>query len=81
MSIRVLEGERPISSANFVLGEFELSEIPSTHKGGVKVEVMFEIDVSVFAPEAVKVRMARLTRELVNDIIGQLQFAGCRHGN
>jgi heat shock protein 5 len=42
--IKVLEGERAIANKNRLLGTLELTELPIKHKGGVEIEVTFEIN-------------------------------------
>lgn len=43
--IKVLEGERAIASKNGHIGTLELAGFPPTSKGGLDIEVVFEIDV------------------------------------
>lgn len=42
--IKVLEGERPLSRDNNVLGEFEIEGIPPAPRGVPKIEVTYEIN-------------------------------------
>lgn len=42
--IKVLEGERPLSKDNNVLGEFEIEGIPPAPRGVPKIEVTYEIN-------------------------------------
>ena len=46
VSIRVFQGERPMSSDNKLLGNFELSGIPPAPRGVPQVEVTFDIDAN-----------------------------------
>ncbi|MEF2145219.1 MAG: molecular chaperone DnaK [Desulfovibrionaceae bacterium] len=46
VSIRVFQGERPMSSDNMLLGNFELSGIPPAPRGLPQVEVTFDIDAN-----------------------------------
>lgn len=42
--IKILEGERPLSKDNNVLGEFEIEGIPPAPRGVPKIEVTYEIN-------------------------------------
>ena len=46
VSIKVYEGERPMTKDNHLLGEFDLTGIPSAPRGVPQIEVTFEIDVN-----------------------------------
>ncbi len=46
VSIRVFQGERPMSADNKLLGNFELSGIPPASRGIPQVEVSFDIDAN-----------------------------------
>ncbi|ADU63331.1 MAG: molecular chaperone DnaK [Pseudodesulfovibrio sp.] len=46
VSIRVFQGERPMSADNKLLGNFELSGIPPAPRGVPQVEVSFDIDAN-----------------------------------
>ncbi len=46
VSIRVFQGERPMSADNMLLGNFELSGIPPASRGIPQVEVGFDIDAN-----------------------------------
>ena len=46
VAIHVLQGERPVASANKSLGRFELVGIPPAPRGVPQIEVTFEIDSS-----------------------------------
>ncbi|WP_243547125.1 molecular chaperone DnaK [Pseudodesulfovibrio tunisiensis] len=46
VSIRVFQGERPMSADNKLLGNFELSGIPPAPRGVPQVEVAFDIDAN-----------------------------------
>ncbi|MBU1247757.1 MAG: molecular chaperone DnaK [Proteobacteria bacterium] len=46
VSIRVFQGERPMSSDNMLLGNFELTGIPPAPRGVPQVEVSFDIDAN-----------------------------------
>lgn len=46
VSIKVLQGERPLSADNKLLGEFELSGIPMAPRGIPQIEVTFDIDAN-----------------------------------
>ena len=44
VSIKVYEGERPMTKDNHLLGSFDLTGIPSAPRGVPQIEVTFEID-------------------------------------
>ncbi|MBM7649984.1 molecular chaperone DnaK [Bacillus ectoiniformans] len=44
VDIHVLQGERPMASANKTLGRFQLADIPPAPRGVPQVEVTFDID-------------------------------------
>lgn len=44
VSIKVYEGERPLTKDNHLLGQFELSGLPPAPRGQPQIEVSFEID-------------------------------------
>ncbi|KAF2436867.1 heat shock protein 70 [Tothia fuscella] len=44
VSIKVFEGERPLTKDNILLGQFDLTGIPHAARGEPKIEVSFEID-------------------------------------
>jgi len=44
VTIKVLQGERPIASKNKLLGNFDLKEIPPAPRGMPQIEVSFDID-------------------------------------
>lgn len=46
VTIKVLQGERDMSSDNKLLGEFELSGIPMAPRGVPQIEVSFDIDAN-----------------------------------
>ncbi|SKA74515.1 molecular chaperone DnaK [Paucidesulfovibrio gracilis DSM 16080] len=46
VSIRVFQGERPMSADNMLLGNFELTGIPPAPRGVPQVEVTFDIDAN-----------------------------------
>lgn len=46
VTIQVLEGERPMSKDNHMLGKFDLTGIPPAPRGVPQIEVTFEIDVN-----------------------------------
>ena len=46
VTIQVLEGERPMTKDNHVLGKFDLTGIPPAPRGVPQIEVTFEIDVN-----------------------------------
>jgi heat shock protein 5 len=46
VTIQVLEGERPMTKDNHVLGKFDLTGIPPSPRGVPQIEVTFEIDVN-----------------------------------
>ncbi len=46
VSIRVFQGERPMSSDNKMLGNFELTGIPAAPRGVPQIEVAFDIDAN-----------------------------------
>ncbi|WP_419787416.1 molecular chaperone DnaK [Pseudodesulfovibrio sp.] len=46
VSIRVFQGERPMSADNKLLGNFELSGIPPAPRGVPQIEVAFDIDAN-----------------------------------
>jgi len=45
-SIKVCQGEREIAANNKLLGQFEVGGFPPAPKGGVKVQVAFDIDAN-----------------------------------
>jgi molecular chaperone DnaK len=64
VTIRVLQGERELASANTELGRFDLVGIPPAPRGVPKIEVTFDIDtngiVHVTAKDTVRARNKRL---------------------
>ena len=46
VTIRVFEGERPMTKDNHLLGQFDLTGLPPAPRGVPQVEVTFEIDVN-----------------------------------
>merc|ERR1712096_432282 len=46
VTINVLEGERPLTKDNHLLGTFDLTGIPPAPRGVPQIEVTFEIDVN-----------------------------------
>jgi len=46
VTIQVMEGERPMTKDNHVLGKFDLTGIPPAPRGVPQIEVTFEIDVN-----------------------------------
>ena len=46
VTIQVLEGERPMTKDNHVLGKFDLQNIPPAPRGVPQIEVTFELDVN-----------------------------------
>merc|ERR1712113_1190929 len=44
VTIKVYEGERPMTKDNHLLGSFDLTGIPSAPRGVPQIEVSFEID-------------------------------------
>uniref|UniRef100_A0A914US62 Uncharacterized protein n=1 Tax=Plectus sambesii TaxID=2011161 RepID=A0A914US62_9BILA len=46
VTIRVFEGERPMTKDNHMLGQFELTGLPPAPRGVPQVEVTFKIDVN-----------------------------------
>ncbi len=46
VTIQVLEGERPMTKDNHMLGKFDLTGIPPAPRGVPQIEVTFEIDVN-----------------------------------
>ncbi|XP_029108522.1 endoplasmic reticulum chaperone BiP-like [Scleropages formosus] len=46
VTIKVYEGERPLTKDNHLLGTFDLSGIPQAPRGVPQIEVTFEIDTS-----------------------------------
>ena len=46
VTIQVLEGERPMTKDNHLLGKFDLTGIPPAPRGVPQIEVTFEIDVN-----------------------------------
>merc|ERR1711988_1833972 len=45
-SIKVYQGEREVAAHNKLLGQFEVGGFPPAPKGGVKVDVAFDIDAN-----------------------------------
>eukprot|EP01134_Creolimax_fragrantissima_P001155 CFRG1155T1 len=46
VTIKVYEGERPMTKDNHILGQFDLTGIPSAPRGVPQIDVTFEIDVN-----------------------------------
>lgn len=46
VSIQVLEGERPLTKDNHLLGKFDLTGIPPAPRGTPQIEVTFEVDAN-----------------------------------
>ena len=46
VDIKVYEGERPLTSGNHLLGNFELSGIPPAPRGVPQIEVTFDVDAN-----------------------------------
>ncbi|KAJ8286837.1 hypothetical protein GJAV_G00043850 [Gymnothorax javanicus] len=46
VSIKVYEGERPLTTDNHLLGTFDLTGIPPAPRGVPQIEVTFEVDVN-----------------------------------
>merc|ERR1719387_3172268 len=46
VTIRVFEGERPLTKDNHRLGQFDMSGIPPAPRGQPQIEVTFEIDAN-----------------------------------
>ncbi|KAK3747848.1 hypothetical protein QZH41_015996 [Actinostola sp. cb2023] len=46
VTIQVMEGERPMTKDNHLLGKFDLNDIPPAPRGVPQIEVSFEIDVN-----------------------------------
>lgn len=46
VTIKVFEGERPLTKDNHQLGKFDLTGIPAAPRGVPQIEVTFEIDVN-----------------------------------
>jgi molecular chaperone DnaK len=46
VTVHVLQGEREIATANKSLGRFDLSDIPTAHRGVPQIEVTFDIDAN-----------------------------------
>jgi molecular chaperone DnaK len=46
VEVHVLQGERPMASANRTLGKFQLTGIPSAPRGVPQIEVTFDIDAN-----------------------------------
>jgi heat shock protein 5 len=46
VTIQVMEGERPMTKDNHLLGKFDLTGIPPAPRGVPQIEVTFEIDVN-----------------------------------
>ncbi|MCP6497721.1 Hsp70 family protein, partial [Klebsiella pneumoniae] len=46
VTIKVYEGERPLTKDNHLLGTFDLTGIPPAPRGVPQIEVTFEIDVN-----------------------------------
>ena len=50
VSIRIFEGERPLTKDNHFLGEFDLTGIPRAARGEAQIDVTFDIDVDGILP-------------------------------
>src|SRR3984885_11545972 len=46
VTIKVYEGERPMTKDNHLLGKFDLGGIPPAARGTPQIEVTFEIDTN-----------------------------------
>lgn len=46
VTIKVYEGERPMTKDNHLLGQFDLTGIPPAPRGVPQIDVTFEIDVN-----------------------------------
>jgi heat shock protein 5 len=46
VTIRIFEGERPMTKDNHFLGEFDLTGIPLAPRGVPQIDVTFDIDVN-----------------------------------
>ena len=46
VTIRIFEGERPLTKDNHFLGEFDLTGIPREVRGVPHIDVTFDIDVN-----------------------------------
>lgn len=46
VTIKVYEGERPMTKDNHLLGQFDLNGIPSAPRGVPQIDVTFEVDVN-----------------------------------
>jgi molecular chaperone DnaK len=46
VTIRVFQGEREVASANKLLGQFDLADIPPAARGTPQIEVSFDIDAN-----------------------------------
>lgn len=46
VTIKVFEGERPLTKNNNLLGKFELTDLPMMPKGKPRIEVIFSVDVN-----------------------------------
>ncbi len=44
VTVRIFQGERQLASANKLLGQFDLTDIPSAPRGVPQIEVSFDID-------------------------------------
>src|SRR5476649_1381768 len=44
VTIRVLQGERPMAKDNKAIGSFDLTDIPPSPRGMPQIEVAFDID-------------------------------------
>jgi L1 cell adhesion molecule like protein len=62
--IKILEGERPLSKDNNVLGSFDLDGIPPAPRGIPKIDVTYDIDANSILTVTAKVNSADIQKSL-----------------
>jgi len=64
-SIKVFQGEREIAAHNKLLGQFEVGGFPPAPRGGVKVEVSFDIDANGIMKVSATDKMTNKSKSIV----------------
>lgn len=84
VKIKIFEGERSMTSDNFLIGEFELIDLKSAPRGVVKIDITFSIDInSIISVTAetidddnkktiqIKSNTSRLSEKQLDDLVNQ----------
>src|SRR5581483_9748638 len=64
VEVHVLQGERPMASANRTLGKFQLTGIPPAPRGVPQIEVTFDIDANGIVNVSAKDRATGRTQAI-----------------